>query len=47
MSHEYDNGGFRTSPDPTASQPVITQTALKLTQGSAGTNTTATVCVFL
>ena len=41
--HEHDNGGFRTSPDPTASQPVITQTALKLTQGTAGANTTATV----
>jgi len=38
-----DNGGFKTSPHPAVSQPVITQTALKLTQGSAGTNTIATV----
>lgn len=39
----HDNGGFRTSPHPAVSQPVITQTALKLTQGSADTNTEATV----
>ena len=39
----FDNGGFKTSPDVMASQPVITQTALKLTQGTAGTNTEATV----
>lgn len=40
--HE-DNGGFRSSPHPNVSQPVISQTALKLTQGTAGTNTIATV----
>jgi hypothetical protein len=39
----YDNGGFNTSPFAGASQPVITQTAQKLTQASAGTNTQATV----
>ncbi len=39
----HDNGGFRTSPHPGQSQPTITQTALKLTQGTAGTNTEATV----
>lgn len=39
----HDNGGFRTSPHPAVSQPVITQTALKLTQNPAGTNNTATV----
>jgi len=39
----FDNGGFKTSPDVMASQPVITQTALKLTQATAGTNTEATV----
>ena len=39
----HDNGGFRTSPHPGVSQPVISQTALRLTQGTAGTNTEATV----
>ena len=39
----HDNGGFRTSPHPGVSQPVITQTTQKLTQGTAGTNTEATV----
>ena len=39
----HDNGGFRTSPHPGQSQPVISQIALKLTQGTAGTNTEATV----
>ena len=29
----YDNGGFRTSPHPAVSQPVISQTALKITNG--------------
>jgi len=38
-----DNGGFTTSPDVRASQPVISQTALQLTNASADTNTTATV----
>ena len=38
-----DNGGFPTSPDVRASQPVITQTAVQLTNGIANTNTTATV----
>jgi hypothetical protein len=38
-----DNGGFVTSPTPETSQPVISQTALKLTQATAGTETTATV----
>lgn len=42
MQH-FDNGGFRTSPHSGQSQPVITQTALRLTQTSAGTNTTITV----
>jgi hypothetical protein len=43
MNEIYDNGGFLSSPTPESSQPVISQTALKLTQGTAGTNTTATV----
>ena len=38
-----DNGGFRTSPHPNQSQPVITQTALQLTNATKDTNTTATV----
>ncbi len=38
-----DNGGFATSPDVNASQPVISQTAVKLTNASANTNTTVTV----
>jgi len=38
-----DNTGNRSSPTPESSQPVVTQTALKLTQATAGTNTTATV----
>jgi len=38
-----DNIGFRSSPTPEASQPTVSQTALKLTQATAGTNTTATV----
>ncbi len=42
MQH-FDNGGFRTSSHPGQSQPVITQTALALTQGTAGTNTETTV----
>jgi len=40
---EFDNAGFRTSPSPEQSQPVIIQTAQALTQGTAGTDTTATV----
>ena len=39
----HDNGGFRTSPHPAVSQPVITQTAQRLIQASAGTNTETTV----
>lgn len=38
-----DNGGFRAAPHPNTSQPIVSQTALKLTQATAGTNTTATV----
>jgi hypothetical protein len=38
-----DNEGFRSAPSPESSQPKTTQTALKLTQGTAGTETTATV----
>lgn len=38
-----DNGGYNTSPHPGQSQPVITQTALQLTNASADTNDTATV----
>lgn len=38
-----DNGGYNTSPSAGQSQPVITQTALALTNASADTNTTATV----
>lgn len=43
MSHKHDNGGFRTSPHPNVSQPVITQTALQLTRSTAGNNGTQTV----
>jgi len=38
----YDNGGFRTSPHPGSSQPVISQTALLLSVDE-NTNTEATV----
>lgn len=38
-----DNGGHRSSPTPESSLPKITQTAQQLTQGSAGTDTEATV----
>lgn len=38
-----DNQGNRSSPSPESSQPKVSQTALKLTQGTAGTNTTTTV----
>ena len=38
-----DNSGFTTSPTPESSQPKVTQTALKLTQGTAGTETTQAV----
>lgn len=38
-----DNGGHRSSPTPESSQPVVSQTAQQLTQGTAGTNTEATV----
>ncbi len=38
-----DNAGYNTSPHPGQSQPVISQTALALTNASADTNTTATV----
>jgi hypothetical protein len=38
-----DNIGFRTSPNPNSAQPVLTQTALRLTNAAANTNTTATV----
>ena len=45
MSVPYisDNSGAISSPTPESSQPAATQTALKLTQASAGTNTEATV----
>ena len=39
----YDNGGFDTSPHPNQSQPVISQTVLRLTNAAADTNTTTTV----
>jgi hypothetical protein len=39
----YDNGGFQTSPHPNQGQPVITQTALQLTNGTADANAEATV----
>ncbi len=39
----HDNGGFATSPDVNASQPVISQTAVKLTNGTLNTNATVTV----
>ena len=38
-----DNAGWLTSPTPESSQPVASQTAQKLTQASAGTETTAPV----
>lgn len=38
-----DNKGNRSSPTPESSQPEVTQTAQKLTQATAGTNTEATV----
>jgi hypothetical protein len=38
-----DNTGFCSSPTPESSQPVVSQTALKLTQATAGTETTTTV----
>lgn len=43
MADLYDNGGYVTSPTPETSQPVISQTALKLTQATAGSDTEATV----
>jgi hypothetical protein len=43
MTYLCDNEGCKSSPTPESSQPVVSQTALKLTQASAGTNTTATV----
>lgn len=41
--YQSDNQGNRSSPTPESSQPEVTQTAQKLTQGTAGTDTTATV----
>jgi len=38
-----DNAGFLSAPTPESSQPKTTQTALKLTQATAGTETTANV----
>ncbi len=38
-----DNGGFRTSPHPHVSQPVISQTALKFTSINKDVNTELTV----
>lgn len=38
-----DNGGYNTSPHPGQSQPVISQTALILTNGTANDDTTVTV----
>jgi len=45
MGLPIDNGGFNTSPSPGQSQPIIGTgaTSQKLTNGSAATNTTATV----
>lgn len=38
-----DNGGFNTSPHPNQSQPVVSQTALQLTNAAKDTDTEATV----
>jgi hypothetical protein len=38
-----NNAGGKSSPTPESSQPKVTQTALQLTQATAGTNTEATV----
>jgi len=38
-----NNAGSRSSPTPESSQPVTSQTALKLTQATAGNDTEATV----
>ena len=38
-----DNINRQSSPTPESSQPELAQTALKLTQATAGTNTTASV----
>lgn len=38
-----DNGGYNCAPSPGQSQPVISQTALALTNATADTNTEATV----
>ena len=45
MQDQYlaDNQGGRSSPTPEQSQPVVSQTALQLTNASANTETTATV----
>lgn len=39
MHQHFDNGGFRTSPHPGQSQPVITQTALQFTGINKDTDT--------
>lgn len=38
-----DNGGYNTSPSSEQSQPIIEQTALALTNGTADANTTVSV----
>jgi hypothetical protein len=38
-----DNIGFRTTPSPNCAQPVLTQTAQRLTNAAADTNATITV----
>ena len=43
MAEAYDNGGFRTSFDVNASQPVITQTAQRITNAVKDTDTEVTV----
>lgn len=40
---QSDNTGKRCAPSAEQSQPTVSQTALKLTQATAGTNTSATV----
>jgi hypothetical protein len=43
FTYAADNGGNKASPSPQQAQPVVTQTAQVLTQGTAGTDTTATI----
>jgi len=43
LTEHSDNGGFRASPHPNQSQPVITQTAQIVAHGTADTDGTKTV----